>query len=291
MSLQDNDYYKKKASKYFTKYTLLKQVFENMKLKGGAKPEWYHKLINETKLIYNSLTEKSINSSDPKNIIILSGSAALAILLGYENMDLMMNQAFELTSQDSKRPNDLDFIYQGTTKNDNLDIPNISIIINGNIVKYNRKEGAISSPKYLVEEKYNLIKPLIKDFDLTNLNTNYKDTSFVKIPYINIDGINVITPEKLLSFYEDDFLEKNINKIQVLTLFVDNIKSNKLLQIKYSPVINRYIPQVSTRPVNRMIDNQSDIYSPPLKYRTRLFNETDDETYDSPPSKKQSLFD
>ena len=121
MSLTNmNEYYKKKALKYYTKYIQLKLKLNNSILKGGYKPVWFDELITETKLIYDSLSKET-----DKNII-LSGSAAIALLLGNLNMFEEITMAFQNSM--GNRPHDLDFIYQGGKGKTNLDIK--SIIIN-----------------------------------------------------------------------------------------------------------------------------------------------------------------
>lgn len=247
MSLSnDNEYYMYKAHKYFTKYEQLKQS-KNI-LKGGmrqsskdspvrSKPLWFNNLVEETKVIYDSLSAISNTADEPKKTIILSGSAALALLLGSAEMYTELYKAFN--SDENTKPNDLDFIYQGSTKNDNLNITSITTMIQP---IYKRiQETAISSPKYV------LTTPIIRDFDLTNVNTNHKDMPFIKLPYINIYGIKVLTPDKLLSYYNDESLEKNINKIEQLTGFIEIIESNSELKDRYSRFIkdDRYVPQTS----------------------------------------------
>ena len=54
-------------------------------------------------------------------------------------------------------------------------------------------------------------------------------------------GIKILTPERLLEYYNDEMLEKNINKIEELTKFVDKIKSDPKLKEKYSIKIEKYI--------------------------------------------------
>ena len=287
--LKVNDYYKKKALKYFTKYTMLKKSSQNMR--GGGKPVWLEDLIKEAKLIYDELSIKSKSAGEPKEAIVLSGSAALALLLAYNGMDDELTKAFvdPLDSSRNNRPNDLDFIYQGTDDNDNLNITTITIIsentttsldlFNREVVKndkipitYIRKEKtAISSPKYEIEQHYKessmmpstkpSMKPLIKDFDLTNINHYKKITPFTKLNYINIYGIKVLTPEKLLSIYNEEFDEKNINKIEQLDILNSKIKKDPLLDEKYRPISKdvKYIPQgynerqvFSMRPVSKL---------------------------------------
>lgn len=250
--LKDEKYYKEKAYKYYTKYTELKQ-----RMKGGAKPDWYDELVQETKLIYDNLTRQSASCGEPKNTIILSGSAAMALLLGYVNADTVF-----------PKPNDLDFIYQGATQFDNHNIPSITIQYQNSMslsipITYNRKQGAISSPEYNIDNDNNMM--LIKKIDLTNLNERTKENEFTKLPYINIYGINVITPIKLLSFYNDDFLEKNINKIEILTKFIDKINSDMELKKKYTPILqdNKYIPAVNIRSRLRLDDDEPDAKRPP----------------------------
>jgi len=278
--LKVNDYYKKKALKYFTKYTMLKKSSTNMR--GGGKPVWLEDLIKEAKLIYDELSIKSKSEGEPKESIILSGSAALSLLLAYNGMDDELTKAFvdPYDSSKNNRPNDLDFIYQGTDENDNLNITTITIIsentttsldlFNREIVttnkipiKYNRKEKtAISSPKYEIEQTSTKpSKLLIKDFDLTNINHMKKKVPFTKLNYINIYGIKVLTPEKLLSIYNEEFDEKNINKIEQLDILNSKIKKDPLLEEKYRPISKdvKYIPEgynerqiFSRRPVSKL---------------------------------------
>jgi len=247
---QDNqqDYYKNKAHKYFIKYNQLKLKMENNILNGGSKPYWYNTLVEEAKVIYNVLPKIA---DEPKSNIILTGSMALALLLGNEGMYDELDQAFIDVDDSSKklRPNDLDLIYQGSTDTDNFNIKSVTIMNNSNLISYKRKEAmAISSVKYLIDEedkKYISDEnfPLIQDFDLTNVTENHKEKPFTKLPFIEIMGIKVLTPEKLLSFYDDNFLEKNINKIEVLTNFITKIKKNQQLTEKYSIRSERYIPE------------------------------------------------
>ena len=265
MSLSNDEDYKKKALKYFTKYTQLKLSLTN--LKGGSIPIWYNDLVKESQSIYRSLSIISSLTGEPKNSIMLSGSAALALYLGNENMDVELNEIF---SGDYKSPGDLDFIYQGSNKNDNLNIPSVQIRYNTDLpITFTRtQETAISSPEYIIDPFYqSLDKPLIKKFDLTNVNPYQKEISFTKLPYITIYGIKVVTPEKLLSFYNDDFLEKNITKVEILTNFIDRMKSDKIKEQLYCPVFkdNKYNPSttttlVPTRPISRLLEDDD---SPP----------------------------
>jgi len=268
MSLSNIDeYYKKKAFKYFTKYNELKSGMNNLILKGGAKPDWYDDLVKEAKIIYDKLSEYcGEDSSDPKNPIILSGSAAVALLLANENMDQELHDAFviyvdpdDFTSPDEpvdlanpikiskSRPDDLDFVYQGTTLNDNYNIKSITIDYDTIPITYKRKQDqAISSPKYEIVGANNELstKPIIKHFDLTNVSPNdkFKVKSFNKLPYVIVSGIKVLAPGKLLEFYEDNLLPKNTNKVEQLSNFVSKIESNQELIEKYRPVniIKRY---------------------------------------------------
>jgi len=265
MSLSNDEYYKKKALKYFTKYTQLKLSLAN--LKGGGMPIWYDDLVKETQSVYRSLSIASSQSGEPKNSIMLSGSAALALYLGNENMDVELNEIF---TGDYKSPGDLDFVYQGSTKNDNLNIPSLQIRIDSDrpITFTRTQETAISSPEYIIDPSYqSLDKPSIKKFDLTNVNPYQKEISFTKLPYITIYGIKVVTPEKLLSFYNDDFLEKNITKVEILTNFIDRMKSDKMKEQLYCPIFenNKYNPTTNTlvppRPISRLLLEDDD--SPP----------------------------
>jgi hypothetical protein len=256
-SLQD-EYYKKKAYKYFIKYTQLK-------LRGGAQPEWYEILLKESIVIYQKLP--IVN-----NTIILSGSAAIALLLGNAGIDLRNAFIDPLDSSKNTRPKDLDFIYQGSTKNDNINLSEITVQLpNSSIVKYKRKEDrAISSNKYIIDSKQNV---LIQDFDLTNVNTNYKETKIRELPYIIINGIKVLTPEKLLSFYEDESLEKDTYKIQELSNFVERIKRDPLLKEKYTPLIKEEPPVSRIRP-NLFSDP---LTTPPVSKKPRsMFSPEDD---------------
>ena len=232
MSLsKDESYYKIKAYKYYTKYNQLK-----LTLKGGGKPVWFDELVKETNLLYKELSKYN---DEPKTII-LTGSAALALLLGNENMDQELVNAFVNVSDPTNiRPSDLDFIYQGNTKNDNFTMKNITVNYDIGKVSYNRKEAsAISSVKFLIDGNHPSL--LIKDFDLTNVNENYKETSFTLLPYVEIMGVNVLAPVKLLEYYNDEMLEKNINKIKELTNFVEKIESDPKLKNFYTIISKKY---------------------------------------------------
>jgi hypothetical protein len=258
-----NEYYEKKAYKYFTKYTMLINIIKNRMLHGGGKPDWYETLVDEAKIIYSALSQYTNMSEEPKNIIILSGSAALALLLGEAGMDKELHDAFIDPANINRnlKPNDLDFIYQGVTKEDNFDIKNITVMNQGDNILYNRKEAtAISSPKYIIEKNYmSSVLPTIKDFDLTNTSQNRKETSFTMLNYVNIRGIKVLSPESLLSFYKDDSLEKNTNKIKQLTNLILAKKYNTMMQSKkYIPVEqtkSRFYEMVSLRPKLRFDDD------------------------------------
>jgi hypothetical protein len=190
-------------SEYYQKYLKYKKKY--LMLKGGSKPLWYDRLVTEATLIYRAITQKLPESpDDPKNTIILSGSAAIALLLGNENMFKELNEIFT----NDKRPSDLDFIYEGKIKDDNVHIKDNEIRIDSGITYKKSKptDNTITSQKYTIpDELYTSldIKPVIKDFDLTNMNQSVKEKTFTKLPYIEIYGIKVITPAKLLSLYEE----------------------------------------------------------------------------------------
>jgi hypothetical protein len=230
---------------YYQKYLKYKKKY--LILKGGSKPLWYDALVTEATLIYTAIAPKT-ELDEPKNTIILTGSAAIALLLGNENMFEELKMIFT----GDKKPADLDFIYKGTYKENLHNIPKCIIMLQGKQITYNRKSDyPIKSSKYMIEDKYkspNSI-PLIKEVDLTNMNDRelkQKDKPFMKLPYIIINGIKVITPEELVSLYnsftEDinpDDVEKvkyNTNKITQLTNFIAKINESSELKKKYSAV-------------------------------------------------------
>jgi hypothetical protein len=226
-------------SDYYQKYLKYKKKY--LMLKGGTRPLWYDQLVMEAELIYRAITKNLPESpEEPKNTIILTGSAAIALLLGNENMFAELNMIFT----NDKKPADLDFIYEGTYKDDLLNIEKCTIMMEGKEITYTRKTGKISSAKYVTEDN----KTLIKDFDLTNMQNREakkQEKPFTKLPYIIINGIKVITPDKLLSLYRDneeninpDDIEKvtyNTNKMAQLDSFNKKIVATPELLKKYSP--------------------------------------------------------
>ena len=250
---KNENYYYNKANKYYLKYNQLKTMLGLHKQVGGSKPLWFRHFYSQLESISKLFTQD----------VVLTGSGALTMLLMYANRDDLLNKMTQ--------PNDLDFVY--VSVGTNYYSPN-------KIGEFNRLQPPQRSVQYIKniqasQSNHNDTK--LQDFEIKSFDM----TQVPKISYIVINGINVITPTVLLSYYtnEDDpkLIDKNIQKISILN---ELIKFTEQLEI-FNDVKTEDSKKKNER--NRSIlSNKLSFYSPPSKSKL---------SFHSPPSKNKLSFD
>lgn len=190
------DYYKRKALKYYLKLKNLE------KMSGGNKHSWYNEYFCHVKDLENSI-------SSTETPAVLTGSGALALLFHYAGMyDLL---------ECMDKPNDIDFVYVSKGTN----------YFSQRLVKTFTRVQTV--PQRSVSFMNNNPDDFIKSFDFTQVNS---------INSVIIDGIHVINPYSLLSYYltEDDESKysQNAKKINLLKRFLCKIKENAELNKLFS---------------------------------------------------------
>ena len=202
--------YREKAQKYKLKYLELKKNFNQI---GGLMP-WYTGFEQNLRSIYTYVNNHYSNDKP----VALTGSGAIVFVLNklqlnqHDLLNIITNAGF--INIDDIKPNDLDFVYQSYTV-----IPNDEKVINGNFKLSKPNQHQTSSVTYILTDPTNTAWN-IKSFDVSKVD---RANSF------NLDGINVLNLNSLISYYTPDFfheedrIEKDTKKKELLKLIIQKI--------------------------------------------------------------------
>jgi len=143
---------------------------DNYYYQYGGSPLWYNQFDNEMKFIYNTVKQYTGN-------LTLTGSAAIAYMLKYLNMNTELNTM--------TKPNDLDLLYVDV-RIDHPNIPNFTKSTHSPVKSITYTRQTINDPNS------------INSFDLMFIP---KDDSIYNV---SLNGISVLHPKKLLNGYKLD---------------------------------------------------------------------------------------